>query len=668
MKNSTSVIRLPGANGYTSSDWLENKLSQNQMLFMGRVKDTIGNLTKIPWMRCKLMIVGQGRAGKSALVRSLVGESFDPGLESTVGASLKKTRTAANDGAWGEISSTKQEEYLSAAVAKAVVKAEIASRAKDKKSTKETKKKSLALKIGVEGNRKVAESGRFEIGKAGNPGAPLMKDEDIARKFDHKLIARSKAQQDTLEFTIWDYGGQKVFYALHHLFLTDFGVYTLVFDMRNIIQSSDESLEYMKFWLNSVKMHAREAPLLIVGTHLDSIDASQLKVVDKHLRKLVNKSRFPQVIYNSEDLDLVFFPVSNLNRAGINEVRKKLDEVAFKQRFVNEKIPVRWIKCLDMMFEDESASFIYMKDVRTLGKTVEITSMEEIDMMLQLFHDLGMIIHFTSTPTLNDIVTLSPQWLIDGLSKIIRDRELHKYNAKKIRDVGLEDEVQKMFEEAIVSLDLMEYFWEHNTVEFLIDLMKRTLLISDWAFDGQHDGNSFFLVPSLLHEQKNTNQNQKPTNVHRCSFDFSSSWLPNGVFQRLVCLCVAHSANQKGSQRPKLDQSNCKVWFGSDEVGLQQDGDQILVSVADAKTASRYYGMLKSMLFKINSDTMKSGLEWNLFFEANVNGTRSWINHDDAKKQELSPWFDKSADDLKKGDVEGSLVKNTDLNVFLDSL
>mmetsp|Transcript_1974 Transcript_1974/g.2537 ORF Transcript_1974/g.2537 Transcript_1974/m.2537 type:complete len:184 (+) Transcript_1974:402-953(+) len=178
----------------------------------------------------------------------------------------------------------------------------------------------------------------------------------------------------------------------------------------------------------------------------------------------------------------------------------------------------------------------------------------------------------------------------------------------------------------------------------------------------------FSLFQAFYMSKKNTNQNKKPTNVHRCSFDFSSSWLPNGVLQRLVCLCVAHSANQKGSQRPKLDQSNCKVWFGSDEVGLQQDGDQILVSVADAKTASRYYGMLKSMLFKINSDTMKSGLEWNLFFEANVNGTRSWINHDDAKKQELSPWFDKSADDLKKGDVEGSLVKNTDLNVFLDSL
>lgn len=29
----------------------------------------------------------------------------------------------------------------------------------------------------------------------------------------------------------WDYGGQEVFYALHHLFLTRFGVYCVLFNM-----------------------------------------------------------------------------------------------------------------------------------------------------------------------------------------------------------------------------------------------------------------------------------------------------------------------------------------------------------------------------------------------------------------------------------------------------
>merc|ERR1711871_1275209 len=33
------------------------------------------------------------------------------------------------------------------------------------------------------------------------------------------------AEKDTLKLGIWDYGGQEIFYAVHHLFLTRFGVY-----------------------------------------------------------------------------------------------------------------------------------------------------------------------------------------------------------------------------------------------------------------------------------------------------------------------------------------------------------------------------------------------------------------------------------------------------------
>ena len=45
-----------------------------------------------PWMRSKLMVIGQGRAGKTATIRSLTCEEFDPNLASTLGASLTQTK------------------------------------------------------------------------------------------------------------------------------------------------------------------------------------------------------------------------------------------------------------------------------------------------------------------------------------------------------------------------------------------------------------------------------------------------------------------------------------------------------------------------------------------------------------------------------------------------
>lgn len=52
------------------------------------------NKNGAPWMRAKLMVVGQGRAGKTATIRSLTCEDFDPKLKSTLGASVSQTKAS----------------------------------------------------------------------------------------------------------------------------------------------------------------------------------------------------------------------------------------------------------------------------------------------------------------------------------------------------------------------------------------------------------------------------------------------------------------------------------------------------------------------------------------------------------------------------------------------
>ena len=52
-----------------------------------------------------------------------------------------------------------------------------------------------------------------------------------------------------------------------------------------------------------------------------------------------------------------------------------------------------------------------------------------------------------------------------------------------------------LFEEGIASRDLLGYLWNYDQTEFFIDLMKRTMLMSDYHQDR-------FLIPSLLKENK----------------------------------------------------------------------------------------------------------------------------------------------------------------------
>lgn len=51
---------------------------------------------------------------------------------------------------------------------------------------------------------------------------------DAMKLFDGELFVEARVNADGIKMSIWDYGGQEVFYTLHHLFLTQYGVYMLV--------------------------------------------------------------------------------------------------------------------------------------------------------------------------------------------------------------------------------------------------------------------------------------------------------------------------------------------------------------------------------------------------------------------------------------------------------
>ena len=82
---------------------LYTNMDSKQKIQKREYKNVILYGDKGKWMRAKLMIVGQGRAGKTATVRSLLGKPFSKSLDSTIGASLSQTETTADgSSSWHE--------------------------------------------------------------------------------------------------------------------------------------------------------------------------------------------------------------------------------------------------------------------------------------------------------------------------------------------------------------------------------------------------------------------------------------------------------------------------------------------------------------------------------------------------------------------------------------
>jgi GTPase SAR1 family protein len=282
-----------------------------------------------PWGRSKVMIVGDGRAGKTALARSLLGEDFRH-TESTIGISQMtcdvKHAEIGSGGNNGDIATVANgvgsgwEEYLKpdkeleAALAKIVAQrrgltgdtqqggeAAVLSTQSGEDSDSNSDADSAGSEHGGAGDdvhsgtvqgagnrRRNRHRDRVRVENDGTDDGAEDNDEgDASRKalvIDEGLVMKYLASlNNSTKFVIslFDYGGQSVFNVIHHLFLTRYGVYALVFNLEQLASSNvtvrEGCLSTLSFWLNSIIMHTydevtgKTAPIFIVGSHKDVV-------------------------------------------------------------------------------------------------------------------------------------------------------------------------------------------------------------------------------------------------------------------------------------------------------------------------------------------------------------------------------------------------------------
>jgi GTPase SAR1 family protein len=282
-----------------------------------------------PWGRSKVMIVGDGRAGKTALARSLLGEDFRH-TESTIGISQMTcdvkhaeigsggnngdTAAAANGVGSGWEEYLKPDKELEAALAKIVAQrrglmgdtqqseeaavlppqgGEDSDSGSDTDSVGSEQRGAgndarSGTAQGAGNRRRNRHRDRVSVQNDGTEdGAEDNDDADAPRKalvIDEGLVMKYLASlNNSTKFVIslFDYGGQSVFNVIHHLFLTRYGVYALVFNLEQLtspdVTVREGCLSTLSFWLNSIIMHTydevtgRTAPIFIVGTHKDVV-------------------------------------------------------------------------------------------------------------------------------------------------------------------------------------------------------------------------------------------------------------------------------------------------------------------------------------------------------------------------------------------------------------
>ncbi|GBG24321.1 Leucine-rich repeat serine/threonine-protein kinase 2 [Hondaea fermentalgiana] len=460
---------------------------------------------------------------------------------------------------------------------------------------------------------------------------------DVAQKFplseeDQALLQRSAPEgpERELSFTIWDYGGQQVFYALHHIFLTEKGLYLVVFDMREIIGKSEfetklkpEDLELLasredaignlRFWLNSIKLHAPNAPILLVGTYLDQV--KDLLKVERHLA--AHKICAPGTLVIPPN-GLRFFPVDNssVDPERAAELRRAIVSTAAAQPYVSERVPLAWLKIYEELVASSEPYWLYSDLIQRASSHGQ--SRNETDDLVAYFHGLGVVVHLRTSPALERIVVLDPQWLLDKLSCVIAD-DLHAekmFYDPQLRASGHIEAYERMRSSSIASHSILEWLWRKQEVTFLRDFMIANMLLSEWRFDEDAEEDEF-LVTGLLSGMTEPLETPHFEPGLSCILSFDKFFLPNGVFHRLVAQCAEYAsrddvAGDDEPMTPRQNNAQAIMSFGANDFLLTVRGNVIHICIDKRAVQPALVIKLLVSMFREQKDTIFRKLPWEL--------------------------------------------------------
>ena len=592
-----------------------------------------------------MMIVGEGRAGKTAFSRSIIGDKFTE-TDSTIGidqfSCVVNQMSASGSGSLWSRSTGRTKEYESA-IARNMKQAKDDDTNKEEKSILDSSSLRQSRQVDEIDNKAVfhatsdvdahhmgetPEKSLVDIATTSESSASKTStvvtavhneqattstsndhDDDYnnekeqsvetvgKRPLDEDLIAKCLANEietsSSIHISVFDYGGQEVFTAIHHLFLTAYGVYALCFNMEWLVGKDEvekeRCLKYLKFWIDSIYMHTysiksdRCAPFILIGTHKDKVARSdQHHDVDHILNEAFKSSgAWCSKLENKEGRgkddarsNLCFFAVDNkLGREDpvLMQAMSRMEKAMEEAEYTHTKVPLEWLAFIDSLRETKK-SFFELSDFTAIAMKCGVQR-QHIPLILRFLHEMGMCM-YNDEPALKDLVIMDAiDYFVTPASRVIcnhsgqgDDKTRHVLPEGVMSELTKSSNQPKWLElvnEGILSKSLLSLIWKdlqlaQLEVDRLLSLMTQYGLLVPLVSDDESEADIRYVVPSLLPTCSDPDFNDVKGNwgdkseASTCYFFFTLSkafenmpelscahlkengFCPSGLYERLV--------------------------------------------------------------------------------------------------------------------------------------
>lgn len=217
---------------------------------------------------------------------------------------------------------------------------------------------------------------------------------------DTLTLPHPSLPDQSLLLNVWDFGGQDLYRMTHQFFLTKRSLYLVVWNAH--LGGERGNLDY---WLNTIRMLAPNASVLLVATHSDE------QILDLNI--LQYRADYQQIVQ--------ILHVNSETGAGIEDLKRAVAKYAVELPLIGQPWLPSWI-------EVERELLAYPEPYISTDTYIDICMQKGIRAAIahgtlgSYLHDLGKILYFRDDPALSDIVILKPNWVAKAISLIFEDK------------------------------------------------------------------------------------------------------------------------------------------------------------------------------------------------------------------------------------------------------
>ena len=198
---------------------------------------------------------------------------------------------------------------------------------------------------------------------------------------------------------VWDFGGQGYYHSTHQFFLTKRSLYVIVNNTR--INKTD-----FNHWLQTISLFSDNSPVIIVENEVGAAKSElDLRGLQQH---------FDNILY---------VRAADISNITDGRLTKLIDDIKIEvQRLphVGMELPKQWVKIREELAEvAKTEAHISDKAFYEICKKHKITEKDAIKRLGDLFHDLGVFLHFREDEVLKRTVILQNSWATKGVYEIL---------------------------------------------------------------------------------------------------------------------------------------------------------------------------------------------------------------------------------------------------------